>query len=862
MSRASPSEHSPALTPFPGQRRGASTLPTPLTPLLGRDDDIVQIRALLDGDETRLVTLTGPGGVGKTRLAIAVATLLEPEFAHGAVFVPLASVRDANLVPLAVGQALGIQEQGDRAMPELLIGVLREQHLLLVLDNLEHIVDFVATWLTELLSRCPRLKVLATSRIALSIDGEQRYLVAPLPLPDAESFEAVSGNAAVRLFAQRAHAVRQDFALSETNAGIVTAIVRQLDGVPLAIELAAARTTVLSPAAILARLTDRLGVLTGGRRDAPARHRTMRAAIAWSYDLLSPEDQAVFRRLAVFVGGFTLEAAEAVGGDEAIDRLGALIDHSLVRHVAMPKGEPRLWMLETIREYGLEQLAADGDDAAARDAHAAYCLYVTRCAWDAMEGSGQVRWYDRLEAEQGNQRAACAWLVERERIEEAIDLTMNQIVFFGLRGHVTEARAQFEALLAHPRTAERTIARAKALHGAGSMAIKLGDRQRGQALLTEALAIFRERGDRLFTAVALLILGVAEDDIDRAMALTTEVYSIGREVGSNFLTGAGLINQSVLAQIRGDLDTAQALREEALALSRTVGDAYGIELGLLDLAELFLLRGEHERAEPLIQEGLRLSIELGDKHDWPYGQMLLARVYRARGEYAAAAACIEDGLPVARHTGDIETERDLLLALGDIATLQGDHANAIRMFREGIGLFHTIGDRFPVVRGFDGVARVAIATGDMRQAARLLGAADALLVDIGASRPEGPALTDHEDRIATVRSALGAAFNESFAAGMALSRDDAIAEAIAFEPISREEAGASAPAVPAAAMGLTPRELEVLRLMSDGLTNQEIADTLFVSLRTPTSHATSILTKLELPSRTAAVAYAIRNGLA
>ena len=343
MSDICPPNHSgaPSVPFVRNDRSGTPGLPVPLTPLFGREEESANIRALLDAEETRLLTLTGPGGIGKTRLAIEVATRMAPDFAHGACFVPLAPVHDPGLFVAAVAQALGIQEGGDRPVPEIVASTLGDRHLLLILDNVEHLAATVAPWLADLLARCPRLRVLVTSRLALQIDGEQRYTVPPLPIPNSVDDDGLAGNAAVTLFTQRTHAILPDFALTTANASTVVEICRQVDGIPLAIELAAARADVLTLPALLTRPSDRLAILKGRRRDAPERHRTMRDAIAWSYDLLLSAEQALFRRVAVFAGGFTVEAAEAIGGPLSLDLLTTLTDHHLVRRVTPPGREAR-----------------------------------------------------------------------------------------------------------------------------------------------------------------------------------------------------------------------------------------------------------------------------------------------------------------------------------------------------------------------------------------------------------------------------------------------------------------------------------------------------------------------------------------
>lgn len=843
------------------------TIPAPLTPLLGREDEILHLVALLDQVTTRLVTLTGPGGIGKTRLAIEVASRMASEFAHGACFISLAAVREPALVVTSIAHDLGLKGQSDEQIEELVIRELWQAHLLLVIDNLEHLVETVGPWLATLLTACPRLSVLATSRLALHIAGEQRFAVPPLPLSDVEPDGAVTDNAAMALFAQCAHAVRPDFTITPANAAMVATIVRRLDGVPLAIELAAARVTMLSPAALLARVSDQISILSGGRRDAPARHQTMRAAIAWSYDLLPSEARWLFRQLAVFLGGATLEAIATVIGEEdstiVLDAVESLVDQSLLMGHEQQDGQVRFRMLEPIREFALERLVSDGEEAAARDAHAAWCLTLAERTFAVLRESVRAQWFDLLEAELDNLRGGLAWLAARDRIEDAIDLAIDLFFFFLTRGYHTETVALFEGFLKHPRVSLPTRSRAKALLGSGILAMGHGDCEQALGQLHESVGIFRKAEDRVYTGLALVNVGNAYStvsDFDRAEETNREVIAIGRETNDAWLLKAGLHNFGVVLSARGEVGQTIPLFEETLAMDRLAGNVYGVELALQNLANVCLMREDYDRAESLIQEALAVLAELGHQVDLSHAWMLLARVARGRGDYAAAAAHLDTALTIARRINEKVNIASALLALGDITRLQGDIAGAMDHFREGIAIAQQIGSRADVAEGLEGVAGVAVGMGDMHQAARLLGAADALLAAIGTSRPAGTRVREYEKHVRAVRDALDdAAFAAAWAEGQALAPEDVVVEATVVEP----SPGAAVTAASALDKdGLSPRELEVLRLMADGLTNQEIADRLFLSHRTATSHASSILGKLGLATRTAVVAYAIRHGLA
>ncbi len=842
-----------------------NAVPVPLTPLLGRDEEIGCIRVLLDAQGTRLLTLTGPGGIGKTRLAIEVAAQVAPDFAHGACFVALASVRDPQFVVGAVAQALGLQDSGESPVQDIVAAVLRDRHLLLVLDNLEHVVGSVAPWLAALLAECPLLHVMVTSRIAVQIDGEQRFVVPPLPLLKVEAGEAVSDNAAVALFTQRARAANRDFDLTTGHAGVMAEICRQLEGLPLAIELAASRISVLSPPAILARLSDRLSVLKGDRRDAPERHRTMRDAIAWSYDLLPPGEQALFRRLAVFVGGFTVEAAEAVGGPMTLDLLTVLVDHSLVRRLPLPGEGARMGMHETIREFGLEQLIAHGEEGAARDAHAGYFLQMGAEADRGVRSHAQLEWFARLETDQDNLRAAIAWLAQQERIEEALKLATDIMWFHWIRGHDTESRDLLESLLAHPQAAKRTVGRVRALAYIHGTATPLGDPYRAKLAAMEAVSIAREHDDPYTTAFTLLGLGGAhtfEGDLDAATAEFEESLAISQERNDLWLIGIASAHLSQIATRRGDTELATVYAKHALQAGRDVGDRHLMAAGHGHLAEMALRQGSLERAEPSMIEALRLMRALGDKRNLPYYLVNLARIALHHGDVLTAVTQVEESFAITQQTGNRQELPFCLLALAHVTRRNGEHARATQLLRESILLSQQCGQVSGIAQALQELAAVAIESGDMRFAARMFGASDGLMASTHHAETELWTFVNEADLMAVVRSALGdAEFSTAFGAGQALTLDDAVREAMEFTPSQVSADASGLPSPTDSPFGLTPRELEVLRLMADGLTNQEIADTLFLSLRTVTSHVTGILTKLALTSRTAAVSYAIRHGL-
>ncbi len=631
----------------------AFDLPYPLTPFLGREQEISEVVAQLSRPEVRLLTLTGPGGAGKTRLALRVAEELAASFSDGVAFVPLASVADADLVSLAIARTFDVRDGGDQPLGERLASVLHGRRLLLVLDNFEHLLP-AGGFVANLLAACRRLTVLVTSRTTLRLSGEHAYPVPPMTLPGlvGVATAASAGRAeAVQLFVARASAATPKFTLSDENASAVAEICRRLDGLPLAIELAAARVGHLTETALLARLELRLPLLTGGPRDAPARQRAMRNAIAWSHDLLSPEERALFRRLSVFVGGFTLEAAEAVGrgaGEpttDVLDAISSLIDASLLRKVDQVNGAggPRFGMLETIREYGLERLVASEEDAPARDAHAAYNLaYVERIEGDLYGGRGLVRLLGALEVEHPNLRAALSHLMDTESTEASLRLAGALAPFWLFHSHRGEGRDWLTRALALARGGCPVPPRARVVGGAAVLAFTQGNYERAAELAEEGLALRQEMGDNWGVATALNLLGAVErgrGEYDQAARRFEAALALFEETGDLGWIALARGNLGILAFWRGDIEHAAALLEEAVALYRQAGDlyAYGTAAALSDLALVSCDQGDHARAAALFAESLMRWREVGTKEglaDWLARVAVLAT---ERGQFAQAA---------------------------------------------------------------------------------------------------------------------------------------------------------------------------------------------------------------------------------
>lgn len=857
----------------------ANNLPTQPTPFIGREKEVAAIGQLLRREDVHLVTLTGPGGAGKTRLALQVAAELCDLFADGIHFVDLAPISDPALVIVTIAQSLSIREVSGQPLVERLKDELQRKQMLLLLDNFEQVVS-AAVHVADLLANCPQLKVIVTSRMVLHVHAEQEFSVPSLSLPDPNhllDLVTLSQYEAVALFIRRAQSVRPDFQVTNANAPAVAVICVRLDGLPLAIELAAARMKLLSPEALLARLGQPLHVLTSGPRDVVARQQTLRNTIEWSYQLLDAKEQQLFRRLSVFVGGCTLEAIEALctslsgAAESGLDTVAPLVDKSLLQRMEQQAGqEPRFSMLETIREYALENLAAGGETEAARRAHAAYFLRLAEEAEQGMAGPQQAVLLERLEQEHDNLRAAMQWSLEQagDGREMALRLGGALQPFWYVRAYFSEGRDFLERALRRSDEVAAPV-RAKALHAASQLHDALGSLDRAEEFYEQSLALYRELGDTRGIASSLhLLADIAwgRGNFALARALGEESLMLFRELGDKRSVAYVLFHLGSLAVEQGEYARGRDLLTESLTINRERGDTRIIALSLFKLALLCRLSGcDLAQAHTWLDESFALFRELGDKDGIANCLNLWGMLALSEGDTARAASRVEQALALFREIKLQHGTALSLYALAEVASVQQDHTRSQALYEQGVGMARESGDKRMIPSGLEGLAAAVAAQGNHSWAAHLWGAAEALREAIGAPLPPVERVP-YDRAVAAARTQLGEqAFAAAWVGGRTLSLEQALTtpgQVALPAPTQGERSSSQTPASPQSYPdGLTAREVEVLRVVAQGLTNEQVAERLVISPRTVDTHLTSIYGKIGVSSRVAATRYAIEHHL-
>lgn len=853
---------------------GNRAFPAPVSGFIGRVREVAALKHLLHREEVRLLTLTGPGGIGKTRLGLHVATALREQFTDGVFFVNLAHLKDLAFVVPTIAQALALKETADQSLLEQLIAFLRKKMLLLFLDNFEQVLP-AASLVADLLVACPKLKVMVSSRFVLHLQGEQEFVVPPLAVPDpthVPDLVTLAQYEAVALFLARVQAVRPDFQLTPANAGAIIDICIRLDGFPLALELAAARIKLLSPRALLARLKSGVPLLMNEGQDVPMRQRTLRDTVAWSYRLLAPQEQRLFRWLAIFVNGSTLEAIEALclalhpatDAGTVLAGVASLVDKSLLHQTEQGDGELRFALFEMIREYGLQALKASGDLEATRCAHASYYLRFAREIGSELGGPQQALRLERLAQEHDNLRAAMSWSLEQGD-EQAMALHFGVALsrFWNIRGYWHEGQIFLARALAKSSGSGIEV-RMKALAAAAGFAVYQDENVRGEALCRQSLAHSRTQGDRAGIGWALYLLGELawqRGELPVVRRLLEEALAHFEEAEDQENRAWSLSFLADLASIQGEYVRARALFEQSLTIERQRGNTRGIAGSLLGMARtLFLSVGDASRLCSCLEQSLALHRELGGRVGITLCLTLSGMVALSQGDVVKARALLEQSLALSREIGKMQITAWSHFVLGQVAEHAGDYQGARTCYEESLVSGDGVAYNLELPFFLEGLAHIELLQGEPAKAARLWGAAEQLRAAKGT--PLAPVYqTEHQRLVAVARTQLGAqTFTAIWAQGrqspeQALARQTPLPSPL----LKKGDSSAVRPAGATSPHGLTTREVEVLRLVTQGLTNGQVAECLGISPRTVDTHLTSIYHKIGVSSRSAATRYVLEQ---
>ena len=825
-------------------------IPHPLTPIVGREQEVDAVLRFLTTVELRLLTLTGPGGVGKTRIALHSAHRVKTSLGMDVAFVNLAPIVEPALVRAAMAQAIGVPVGDHRTLMTRLVQAIGDRWLLLVLDNFEQVIS-EAVMVAELLSRCPNVNALITSRMPLHIQGEQEFPVPPLDVPDLDApapLPEVAANDAVSLFVQRAKATTPEFRLTEHNARTVAAICSRLDGLPLAIELAAARVRIFTVESLLARLNDRFAVLTGGPRDMPSRQRTMHSAIQWSFDLLSREERIVFQRLAIFSGSFSLNAATEIldfpvddtfTAPDVLEGLLSLLEKNLIVRVNTGDDEYRFRMLQTIREFGLAQLEHSGDTDQLRARLLRFYSDLVVSQEADFIGPDQHLVMRRLDREVGNVRIALQAGLDLEHPAGLHGVRLASVLwrYWLVRGQLSEGARWLSRSLGLA-TGVPTVDRAQALNNLGNLELELGQYTKAQVCYEQSLALYRSVDDKSGMGDELNNLGlidVIQGNFGPARVLLEQSLAYRRELDDTSSLPTTLTNLGDIATYEGDYDAATAYQAEALAIRQSIGNKRGIALSCHNLGTIASLRGDPITADRWFTEGMTYANELDDAY----------------------------------------SRASILLGQGRLSIQRGLFPDAMDLLTQSLHILQTMGARRLLAEVVDAVAAGGAIVGHYEAAARLIGSTAAMReghkIGINAR-----SVIEYEVLVQTLIRHLGnTGFQQHLDTGKHLTLDVAVEQAMVLageitvtsgkgaEPNAEEQAAVESDACAIAdQIGLTPREREVLALIVDGLTDKEIADRLFISPRTAMTHVGNVLSKLGVSNRRLAARVAVERGLA